>query len=136
MTRHVIDGPAAWVPARVCWLLGRHIDLARLRVAARGRDPELAAVLMDLHMLGLAWAEQARSATRPAQLGTSFDNTPEPGAACREMTATQAADRTGVTSRAVRKAAQQGRLHGRLHGGCWLFDPADVANWRTTRHGA
>ena len=133
----LISGPGAFVPASVCALLEHELDVTRLRVAMRGRNPEVDAALMAMHQAALIWRERVAS----NRGGSAIDAASEVAGrsecdrnrADTAWTARQVADRVGVSSRAVRLAASDGRLIGRHTDAGWQFSPDDVAAWAATR---
>lgn len=129
---HYVHGAGAGtvvvVPARVAALLERYAGLADFRIKTRGRDGELDHVLVALHYAALSWREASS-----ARSGTPNPEPPEPARESRWMTTAQVASRLGITSRAVRKAISDGRLHGELDGSSWRINAEDFAHYRATR---
>lgn len=123
---HGVDGsPVAVVPGRVAAWLVRRLQLDRVRAEIRGQDPEVDAVLVGLTVAGAAWRARTGSAA-----GTTVAPTSEP-AGEYPLSTKDAADRLGLSTRAVTKAAKAGRLGGHQRDGRWYFNPADIEIYRT-----
>jgi excisionase family DNA binding protein len=125
------EGPAVLVPARVAAILERHADLTALRVRVRGLDPEASAVLEALRAAALCW----RSSALAPQSGTGDDRDAEPAPESMEwLTTGEAADQAGVTSRAIRRAIEDGRLPASTTaGGHNRISPEDLAHYKAVR---
>ena len=54
-------GPGVEVPGRVAAWLEARTDLRRIRTDARGTDPEVDAVLSDLHRVALLWRSRVEA---------------------------------------------------------------------------
>ncbi|WP_138999465.1 helix-turn-helix domain-containing protein [Rhodococcus zopfii] len=127
-TEHYLhgDGHVVIVPARVAAWLERRVALNRVRIDARGLDPEIDAVLGALRISALVW--------RSAATGTEDTTPPEPDATSNQwMSTTQAAIHLGITDRAVRKAIATGTLNAENTGGRWRIHRDDIAHYRATR---
>jgi excisionase family DNA binding protein len=117
------------VPNRVAAWLARHAQLADLRAAHRGADPEVDAVLCALAAAAADW--------RVAVTGSADDTTreecpPSP----RRLGTTTAATLLGISPRTMRWACAQGRLPAEQVGGRWQVDREDLEHWRATRRTA
>lgn len=51
----------------------------------------------------------------------------------RPLTTTEAAERLGITLRAVQQAARRGRLKARRHGMAWMILPRDLEEYAASR---
>ena len=123
-----LGGPAVVVPGRVAAWLESRLDLRRVRTDARGADPEVDAVLSDMHRLALVWRASATgSATTPP---------PEATPLLGWMSTTQAASLLKITDRAVRLAIQEHRLPAQQLAGRWRITREDVEHYRAARKAA
>lgn len=122
-----------FVPARIAAGLGRALNLDAYRVSVRGRDSELDAVLLAWHSTALQWVDDCRDQARFRMDGTGLDD--RRNLADRWGTSEVAA-RTGCGSRAVTKAASEGRLVGEFIAGRWQFKVEEVAQWAARKRGA
>lgn len=123
---HGIDGPVAILPARVCALLERHADLDNFRIKNRGVDAQVDHALIALHSAAATW--------RRSRTGTAHPPAPEP-ARSSWVTTTQAADALRVTSRAIRKAIQEGRLDATRVDDRWRITREDLEHFRARQTG-
>lgn len=129
MSRYAhLDGVVV-VPARSAFILERALGLNEFRIAHRGQDAELDQVLSALHQAALAYPNKILRSDRGTHPGTGQ----EPASHSGVMTASDIARTLGITTRAVRRAATDGRLTGRYEGGQWRFTPEDAARWAATR---
>lgn len=119
------EGTVVLVPARVAAWLARHTDLKKVRVAARGTDPELYAVLHDLYVAGLEWRTSATGSGEVAH--------PEEAAPSKWVSTTQAAELVGISSRAVRLAVAEQRLPAQQVAGRWRIAREDVEQYKAAR---
>lgn len=113
------------VPARVAAWLATRTDLKSVRISARGADPEVYAVLHDLHRAALEW--------RASVTGSAAAPEPEVGAPSKWVSTTKAADLLGITDRAVRLAISERRLPAQQVDGRWRIDREDVEHYRAAR---
>ncbi len=127
-------GPCVIVPPAVAaWLLSA-TDLARLRVAHRGEDPQRDAVLLALTHCANLWRTSTTSAITSV-CGSALATEAEAVAPSEYMNTSRAADELGITTRGVRLALEQGRIPATRVDGRWQLHPADVAAYRRTRMG-
>lgn len=127
-------GPCVVVPPAVAaWLLSA-TDLARLRVAHRGEDPQRDAVLLALTHCANLWRTSTTSAATSAG-GSAVVVEAEVAPPLESMNTSRAADVLGITDRGVRLACNQGRIPATRVDGRWQLDPAGVAAYRRTRMG-
>jgi hypothetical protein len=119
------------VPASVCARWGGLLDLA-VRQCCRSNGlvvpPELRQLLAEVVELGRQEAAASGSGSDAGGADGSG------GTVTGTMSGSSAvAARLGLSSRAVRLAAQSGRLPGELVDGRWVFDEADVEAWARRR---
>jgi excisionase family DNA binding protein len=112
-------------------------DVAVVAVALRrlARQARANGLVLDRRLVRLLTdAEAAEQLTRPGAVPRLQlpGSAPPPWA----LTVEQVAQRVGVTTRAVRKAAATGRLPGRQDGGRWWFHESDVQAWQAGRRSA
>ena len=123
---HGVAAPIVILPARVAAWLERHAGLNDLRVRARGNDPEVDSVLQAMHRASLHWRTTA----------TGSNHAPEPEAPTdlnQWLSTTQAADRLGITDRAVRLAIAEHRLPATNLNGRWRITPEDIAHFKAAK---
>ena len=122
------EGPTCVVvvPARVAaWIAGR-TALKGARISARGDDPEVYAVLAALHRAALTWRTSATGSPTPPE--------PEVATPSKWMSATQAANRLGVTDRAIRTAIATQRLPAENVDGRWRITTENIEHYRAARN--
>lgn len=120
------SGPAVLVPARVAAVIEKYARLSDLRVRTRGIDPEATAVLEALHVAALSW--------RSTACGTTEDTEAEPATDSNQwLTTGEAADLAGVTSRAIRKATDEGRLQCTRVSGHRRISREDLEHYKAAR---
>ena len=113
------------VSGRVAYLLSSSRAVMEIRHRARSDDPELYQALADLHRYGLWWASpNGTTNAADAEVTTSSE--------VQKLTTRQAANRLGITPRAVRQACEQGRLPATKTAGRWEI-PATAITARRTR---
>jgi hypothetical protein len=134
--RYVVRSDSVVVPARVALVLEKTFDFAALRIHARGRDAEVAEVLFALHDVASQYALESAMDLPASDAGSSTPEAAEAAPSSGPMTTTDVATRAGCSDRAVRLAADQGRLAGTRSAGRWQFDPTDVALWLASRKAA
>ena len=109
-------GPGVEVPGRVAAWLESRLDLRRVRTDARGVDPEVDAVLADLHRVALLWRScvDGSDPRKPAQAQPLLP----------WLTVSEVANQLGVTESRVRQLVQAKAL------------PAEQIDrrWRISRH--
>lgn len=115
MTRRVsnaviLDGPAA----HMLWHAAR---LSELRIAVRGRDERLYALLLDIYTTALAWRDSRDG--KPAT-ETAEPDEPERGA---PVTPRLLAKQLGIHPRTVRNDIARGVLPAHKAGRTWVVDP-------------
>lgn len=120
--------PAVVIPAPLCALLDS-VGLSDIRKRERGNVSDLDAVLHAIHVAGLSYVN-----TLPGSAsGTSLARPPEPAALSGTCGVSEASGRLAITTRAVRRAATEGRLTGELVDGRWLFSRSAVEAFRANR---
>lgn len=121
------DGPAVVVPARIAAILERQAGLSALRVRVRGVDPEATKVLEALRYAAMFWRSSATT-------GTSVAKRPEPAASSGEVVGCSAAAAAlECTSRAIRKACDEGRMPATKTAAGWRISRDDLEHYRATR---
>lgn len=128
MTRtpaHYLHGPGGVVivPARIAHRLDRLLNLRAVRVAIRGQDPELDAVLVALGTASAAW--HAAATGRPPRHPAA----PQP----QWYSTTQAAERLHLAPRTVRLACETGALTADQVDGRWRITPDNLAHYAAAR---
>lgn len=123
MTLVGVDGPSALVPPRVAALLERHGNLSALRVRTRGVDPEATRVLEALHYAALSWRSSV----------TGTEEAPRPELTADWLSAAEAADVVGISSRGIRKAISEGRLEASLVGTQYRISRESLEHYRAAR---
>lgn len=122
---HGVDGPVVTVPARIAAWLDHRLQMARLRAEIRGRDSELDSVLVAMAVAAAAWRTSA----------TGSADTPGPpiGSHSGWLTTSEAAQRLGVTDRAIRIAIATERLPAEKVGDRWQIAAEDVEHYMAAR---
>jgi hypothetical protein len=126
----IVDRAAVLLTGADCVLLESHLgrDFERLRNRLDRFHPLFKATMEIRSAALLHTAEQSDF----RNTGSLRDDPAE--ADGRSLTVIAAADRVGVTDRAIRAAAQHGRLCGtRNDKGHWRFTPIAVAAWQQER---
>lgn len=122
---HGVAAPIVIVPARVATWLERYAGLNDLRIRARGNDPEVDSVLQALHRAALHW--------RTTVTGTNQAPAPEEPAQSKWYSTTEAAERLGITDRAVRLAITQKRMGATNLNGRWRITSEDIAHFKAAK---
>lgn len=122
---HGVTAPIVIIPARVATWLERHAGLNDLRIRSRGNDPEVDSVLQALHRAALHW--------RTTVTGSNHAPEPEEAPQSKWMGTTEAADKLGITDRAVRLAIAQHRLHATSLNGRWRITQEDIAQFKAAK---
>jgi len=152
-------GEGVFVPSRVAALLSRALDLDRQRVAWRGDDAEVDAVLNAWQRAALAFvdgrvrrssesrnnADSTISARSLSEAGcdvgfggaTGVAHSPQPvvrsNSDDHELGSADVAALLAISEQAVTKAARGRRLPGRQVAGRWMFTAAAVASYDANR---
>jgi len=125
-------GPCVVVPPAVAaWLLSA-TDLATLRVAHRGEDPQRDAVLIALTHCANLWRTSTTSAVASAG-GSALAIEAEASPQSKSMNTSRAATILGITTRGVRLACDQGRIPATRVDGRWQLDLDGVAAYRRSQ---
>ncbi|MBA8847405.1 helix-turn-helix domain-containing protein [Microcella alkalica] len=119
------DGMVVIMPARVAAVLNRHAKLDEFRLAHRGFDPEVDAVLLAMRRADLQW--------RVSVTGTSEAAKPELDPQLNWLSTTQVAAITGITDRGVRAAIGRGDLVAECPDGRYRISREELAHWRSRR---
>lgn len=123
---HGVDAPVVVVPARVCAWLERYASLNEVRIQERGADPEVDAVLVAVRLAALTW--------RTTATGTAVAAKPEaPTDLNQWMSTGQAAERLGITDRAVRLAIKENRLKATNLDGRWRITAEDLQHFTAAK---
>ena len=123
------------VPARICAWLARRTNLSEVRVRVRGVDPEVYAVLHDMHRAALEWAashDEPASAPKGSRAGKFAEVAPP----SKWVGTAQAASVLQITPRAVRLAIEEGRLPAKREGRTWKVRRTDLEHFRSARRAA
>lgn len=120
------DGPAVVIDARTAAWLDQYAELSRLRVRVRGTDPQISKALEEIRYAAMFW--------RSSATGTEVETKPEPATNSEQWLSTgQAADRLGVTCRAIRKAIAEARLPAAKVGRNYRISREDLEHYRAAR---
>ena len=118
-------GPGVEVPGRVAAWLEARTDLRRIRTDARGADPEVDAVLSDLHRVALLW--------RSSVDGSDPRKPAEARALLPWLTVSEVAIRLGVTSSRVRQEIRAKHLAAELVDRRWRVRRESFEHYRAAR---
>jgi len=121
-------GPGVEVPGRVAAWLEARTDLRRIRTDARGADPEIDAVLSDLHRVALLW--------RASVDGSDPRKPAEPRALLPWLTTAEAAGQLGITESRVRQAIRAKALVAEQIDRRWRISRLDFEHYRAARKAA
>ncbi len=124
---YYVHGDQAVIPGHVAAMLNQWAGLNRYREQNPGRNPDLDEVLRALLIVERRWRASAtgsRNAAKPEVEEGS--NT--------WMTTTRAADRLGITDRAVRTAIDEKRLPAEKVDGRWRISTDALALFRARSH--
>lgn len=124
-----MNGDDLRISSRMAALLFDALGVERLRVELRGRSEELDSTLWRWREVAIRERQRALSSI----LGTKIASSSDVDASSPVMTAAQVAEQAALTTRAVTKAATQGRLPGRRIAGVWLFDRTTAEAWAEER---
>ncbi len=119
---------AVAVPFRICAIITRQAGLKAWANARRGADPQMDQVVHDMTMAGLRWVTSA--------VGKETRQDPVGEAPSKWLTATEAAELVGVSARAARLAAHEGRIPAEKFGGQWQISREDAEHWKASRRAA
>ena len=129
---HLVPSSAVIVPGREALLLEKNLDLNRIRLALRGQDAGIDAVLSAWHTAALLYAEATMHPS--SHSGTSLVSDRNRGQARPTYSTADVAKLLNVTPRTVRKAAIEQRLDGiQDSGGNWRFTDEANAGWQARR---
>jgi excisionase family DNA binding protein len=123
-------GPGVEVPGRIAAWLESRLDFQRLRIAARGIDPEVDSVLTDFHRVALLW--RSRVEALPCR-GSEQAEPAEAGTPSTWVTTTEAAVRLGVTSSRVRQVIRAKHLVAEQVDHQWRITLQDLAHFVAAR---
>ncbi len=129
----LVEAYSVMLSPRIAAMFETHFGLHRLRSAVRGADAELDDALLSIHVAAMTYVEQTEAALDDFR--SSRKRVAEvPEAPPSLLSVSDVADFVDCTDRAVRFAAEGGRLHGaKDHRGRWRFERDDVAAWAATR---
>jgi excisionase family DNA binding protein len=122
--------PVVILDGRTCVLIGRVLDLDRVRRDVRGQDAQLDQALVAIKLAGIAYTTESSSG------GTVSAADAEPVARSRQhdtsdtVSTTTAAAALGITGRAVRKAITEKRLNATLLDGRYRITRDDLTAFR------
>lgn len=121
-----VNDHSSLITGRVAAILHERLDLAGLRTAALGRDPELYDQLLSLHESALEW--------RASATGSEVAPEPEvPRELSQWMSTGQVASLLGITDRAVRMAIARSALKATEVGGRYRIAREDMEHYRAAR---
>lgn len=123
---HGVDAPVVVIPARVCAWLERYASLNEVRIRERGADPEVDAVLVAVRLAALTWRTTATGTPVAAKAEADPDLE-------QWMSTGQAAERLGITDRAVRLAIQEQRLNATNVAGRWRITKEDLQHFTAAK---
>lgn len=117
--RHILPDGRVVVPPRIAFWLEKQAGVTdNRRIVVRGNDPAAYEVLMALHIAAL---------THRSGVGTKVtEQQGYPEESNVWMTTITAAERMGVTDRAIRKWIAVGKLPAIRHGGRWLINHNNI----------
>jgi excisionase family DNA binding protein len=118
-------GPGVEVPGRVAAWLESKLDLRRVRTDARGVDPEVDAVLADLHRVALVWRASVDASDRaePSQADALLP----------WLTVSEAADQLGVTGSRERQLVHTNALPAERVDRRWRINRLDFQHFKAAR---
>ena len=118
-------GPGVEVPGRVAAWLEARTDLRRIRTDARGADPEVDAVLSDLHRVALLWRScvDGSDPRKPAQAQPLLP----------WLTVSEVANQLGVTESRVRQLVQAEALPAEQVDRRWRISRIDFEHYKAAR---
>ena len=118
-------GPGVEVPGRVAAWLEARPDLRRIRTDARGADPEVDAVLSDLHRVALLWRScvDGSDPRKPAQAQPLLP----------WLTVSEVANQLGVTESRVRQLVQAEALPAEQVDRRWRISRIDFEHYKAAR---
>ncbi len=122
---HGLSGVVVVVPGRVAAWLHANLPLDKLRTEVRGADPEVDHVLVAMSVAGLSW--------RSSVFGTRPRSVPELAPPSAWLSPAEVADQLSVTSRAITKACQSGRLPAERVGDRWWISRVHFEHYRAAR---
>lgn len=111
-----------WLPPDIAWNLVTRAGLGDYALEQRGRDVDVDDALMALRIAAQVHVRDVTSAT-----GSRVDPSPEAPPPSAAMSTFEAAERLGISDRAVRLACSTRRLPATQVGGRWRIEPTDVA---------
>lgn len=118
--RYIVPGgTVVLLPASACRFLVGYVNLIEMHSRYRGMNPEIDAVVQAIRAVDL---HAQRSAN-----GTQVAAEPEQPARSQWYSTGQAAERIGVTDRAVRKWCSDGTIPATRIAGRWRITSHDVA---------
>lgn len=121
-----VDDHSSLITGRVAAILHERLDLASLRTAALGRDPDLYDQLLSLYEASLEW--------RAAATGTEVAAEAElPGESRQWMSTGEVANHLMITDRAVRRAIARGALKATDVGGRYRITREDMEHYKAAR---
>ena len=118
-------GAGVEVPGRVAAWLEARTDLRRIRTDARGADPEVDAVLSDLHRVALIWRASVDGSDprKPAQAQPLLP----------WLTVSEVANQLGVTESRVRQLVQAEALSAEQVDRRWRISRIDFEHYKAAR---
>lgn len=121
-----VTDDSTMITGRVAAIFHERLDLAGLRMSARGRDPELYDQLLSLYESSLEW--------RASATGSEVAAEPEvPRESKQWMSTGQVASHLGITDRAVRMAITRSALKATQVAGRYRITREDMEHYRAAR---
>jgi len=123
-----LHGAGVEIPGRVAAWLEAHVDFRQLRTDVRGADPEVDAVLADLHRVALVWRSPVE--------GSAVAGPAEAVALLPWLTVSEAADLLGVTDSRVRQVIRTNALSAEQVDRRWRINRLDFEHYRAAHKAA
>jgi excisionase family DNA binding protein len=125
-----VDGPVVVLSAETAFILEQRFksEMARLRVAARGRNLRVAQELLDLREAAMRFAPSGSVVPELEPVADVI------GASSGQwLSPVEVADLLGLSDRGVRKACASGRLEAEQDRGRWQISRQAVEDYRAAR---
>jgi excisionase family DNA binding protein len=120
------EGTVVIIPARVCSYLNSYAGLREFRLATRGADAEVDAVLIAMSVADGRWRLAATGTREAAKAELAEDSDVW-------LSTNQVAGLLGIGDRAVRKAISTGHLPAESVAGRWRINREQLAHYKSGR---